>query len=86
MICQSGSRSSLLKTPYTLSVYTYGRWLYWLLRASVQNQARRGGERATFPACKHRRVGVQSEVVDSMLMLERGYSYMMEQLLVWRVF
>ena len=60
-------------------------YLYWLLRASVQNQARRGGEKSSFPACKHRKVGVQFEVVDSMLMLERRYSYMMEKLLLWLV-
>ena len=45
--------------------------LYWLLGSSVQKQALRDGERSSSPACKHRRVGVQSEVVTSILMLER---------------
>jgi hypothetical protein len=43
--------------------------LYWLLGSSVQKQARRDGERSASPACKPRRVGVQSEVVTSLLML-----------------
>ncbi len=37
--------------------------LYWLLRSSVQKHAHREGERSPSPACKHRRVGVPSEVV-----------------------
>jgi hypothetical protein len=60
--------------------------LYWLLGSSVQKQALRDGEGSSSPACKHRRVGVQSDIVDSILMLERRYSYTMEQLLLWRVF
>jgi len=60
--------------------------LYWLLGSSVQKQALRDGERSSSPACKHRRVAVQSDIVDSILMLERRYSYVMEQLLLWRVF
>ncbi len=60
--------------------------LYWLLGSSVQKQAVRDGEGSSSPACKHRRVGVQSDIVDSILMLERRYSYVMEQLLLWRVF
>src|SRR5450759_955133 len=55
--------------------------LYWLLGSSVQKQALRDGEGSSSPACKHRRVGVQSDIVDSILMLERRYSYVMEQLL-----
>ena len=43
--------------------------LYWLLGSSVQKQALREGERTPFPACKHRRVGVESDVVNSRLML-----------------
>src|SRR5215471_17973898 len=45
-----------------------------------QKQALRDGERSTFPACKQRRVGVQSEVVTSILMLERHYPHVMEKL------
>jgi hypothetical protein len=60
--------------------------LYWLLGSSVQKQARPDGERSSFPACKHRRVGVESDVVDSILMLEQPYFHMMEKLLVWLVF
>ncbi len=60
--------------------------LYWLLGSSVQKQALRDGEGSSSPACKHRRVGVQSDIVDSILMLERRSSYTMEQLLLWRVF
>ncbi len=44
-------------------------WLYWLLGSSVQKQVHRDGERSASPACKPRRVGVQSEVVTSLLML-----------------
>jgi hypothetical protein len=40
---------------------------------------------SSFPACKQRRVGVQSDVVTRVLMLERQYSQMMEELLVWLV-
>jgi hypothetical protein len=57
--------------------------LYWLLGSSVQNHALRDGERSPSPACKHRRVGVQSEVVTSILMLEQRYSQVMEKLLLW---
>jgi len=60
--------------------------LYWLLRSSVQKQARRDGEKSPSPACQQRRVGVPSDVVTSILMLERRYSQMMEKLLVWLVF
>jgi hypothetical protein len=54
--------------------------LYWLLGSSVQNQALRDGERSPFPACQHRRVGLQSDVINSMLMLERRSSHL------WRSF
>jgi hypothetical protein len=60
--------------------------LYWLLGSSVQKQARPDGERSSFPACKHRRVGVLSDVVDSIRMLEQRYFHMVEKLLVWLVF
>jgi hypothetical protein len=45
--------------------------------------ALRDGERSTFPACKQRWVGVHSDVVTSILMLERHYAHVMEKLLVW---
>jgi hypothetical protein len=35
-----------------------------------KKQALRDGERTSFPACKHGRVGVQSEVVNSLFMLD----------------
>jgi transposase-like protein len=56
--------------------------LYWLLGSSVLKQARRDGERSPSPACKQRLVGIQSDVVNSILMLERQYSQVMEKLLV----
>src|SRR5215510_10910514 len=46
-------------------------WLYWLLGSSVQRLALRDGERSVFLVCKQRKVGVQSDVVDSILMLEQ---------------
>ena|GEM_PF-5901454 len=71
-------------------VFVHGFWadgsVYWLLGSSVQKQARPDGERSSFPACKHRRVGVVSDVVDSILMLEQRYFHMMEKLLLWLVF
>ena len=63
-----------------------GRFLYWLLRSSVQKQVLGDGQSSSSPACKHRRVGVQSDVVTSILMLERRYSHLMEKLLLWVVF
>jgi hypothetical protein len=60
--------------------------LYWLLRSSVQKQALGDGQSSSSPACKHRKVGVQSDVVTSILMLERRYSHLMEKLLLWVVF
>jgi hypothetical protein len=60
--------------------------VYWLLSTSVQNPAYRDRERSPSPACKHRRVGVQSEVVNSIFMLERRDSHVMEKLLLWLVF
>jgi hypothetical protein len=60
--------------------------LYWLLGLSVQKQALRDGERNPFPACKHRRVSVESDVVNSILMLGQRYFHVMEKLLVWLVF
>ena len=51
-----------------------------------KKQARREGERSPSPLCKHRRVGVQSDVVNSLPMLEQRHSYMMEKLLLWVVF
>jgi len=59
--------------------------VYWLLSSSVQKQALRDGERNPFPACKHRRVGVESDVVNSILMLGQRYFHVMEKLLVWLV-
>ena len=59
--------------------------LYWLLGSSVQKQALRDGERNPFPACKHRQVGVESDVVTSILMLGQRYSHMMETLSLWLV-
>ena len=38
--------------------------------------------RCTTPACKHRKVGVPSDVVNSMLMLDRRHSHVMEKLLL----
>ena len=60
--------------------------LYWLLGSSVQKQALRDGERSAFPACKHSRGDVESDVVNSILMLEHRSFHMMEKLLLWLVF
>src|SRR2546423_7643593 len=57
--------------------------LYWLLGSSVQKQALRDGERSAFPACKHSRGDVESDVVNSILMLEHRSFHMMEKLLLW---
>ena len=51
-----------------------------------EKQALRDGERSVSPACKYRKVGVESAVVDSILLLERHISHGMEKLLVWPVF
>ncbi len=48
--------------------------LYWLLGSSVQKQALRDGETNPYPACKHSPVSVESDVVNSRLMLERQYT------------
>ncbi len=66
--------------------WTYDVRLYWLLRTSVQKQAYRDGERSPSPACRYRRVGVESDVVTSMLMLDQRQSHVMENFLVWLVF
>src|SRR5215469_18570122 len=60
--------------------------LYWLLGASVQKQALRDGERNPFSACTHRRVGVESDLVYSILMIEQCYFHVMEKLFLWLVF
>jgi hypothetical protein len=57
--------------------------LYWLLGSSVQKQAHQDGKRNPFPACKHRRVCVESDVVTSILMFGQRYSQGREKLLVW---
>jgi hypothetical protein len=44
------------------------------------------GERSPFLACKPRKVSVQSDVVNSILMLEQRYFHVMEKLLLWLVF
>src|SRR5215831_8507693 len=43
------------------------------------------GEKPSSSACTHRWVGVESDVVNSRLMLERQYTHVMEKLLVWQV-
>jgi hypothetical protein len=69
--------------PFFLLLGSYLSFpLYWLLWSSVLKQARRDGERSPSPACKQRLVGIQSDVVTSILMLERQYSQVMEKLLV----
>jgi hypothetical protein len=55
----------------------------WYIRSKPGTSNR---ERSPSPACKHRSVGVQSEVVNSIFMLERRYSHVMEKLLLWLVF
>ena len=70
----------------TFPAYLLVMRVYWLLGSSVQEQARPDGERASFPACQHRLVGVLSDVVNSRLILEQGYFHVMEKLLVWLVF
>jgi hypothetical protein len=55
----------------------------WIIRSKTGTSRRR---KISFPACKHRKVGVQSEVVNSILMLEQRYFHVMEKLLVWLVF
>jgi len=57
--------------------------VYWLLGSSVQKQAHQDGKRNPFPACKHRRVCVESDVVTSILMFGQRYSQGREKLLVW---
>ena len=47
--------------------------VYWLLGSSVRKQAHPDGKRSSFPACKHRLVGVLSDVINSRLMLEQCY-------------
>jgi len=42
--------------------------LYWLLGSSVQKIWPSRRKRTPFPACKHRPVGVESDVVNSILM------------------
>jgi len=61
-------------------------YVYWLLGSSVRKQAHRDGGRNPFPACQHRRVGVESDVITSILMLERRNAHVREKLLVWLVF
>ena len=60
--------------------------LYWLLGSSVHKQALRDGETNPYPTCKHSLVSVESDVVNSRLMLERRYAHVMETFLVWLVF
>jgi transposase len=60
--------------------------LYWLLGSSVQKLALQDGERSSSPTCKHRRVGVESGVVDSILMLEQRHSHVMEKMFYGRCF
>jgi len=62
------------------------RGSYWLLGSSVQKLALGDGQNSSSPTCKHRRVGVQSEIVNSIFLLERRDSHMMEKFLVWLVF
>jgi hypothetical protein len=63
-----------------------GVQVYCLLGSSVQKQALRDRERNPHPACQHRRVGVESDVVTSILMLGQRYFHVMEKLLVWLVY
>lgn len=42
----------------------------WVIRSK---QALRDGEANPFPTCKHRQVGVESDVVDGILMPEQRY-------------
>jgi len=55
----------------------------WIIRSKI---ALGDGPNSSSPTCKHRQVGVQSDIVTSILMLERRYSHVMEKLLVWVVF
>jgi hypothetical protein len=59
-------RLEVARVPAPLEDYCQ---LYWLLGSSVPKNLR-DGERSPSPAYKHRRVGVQSEVVNSILMHE----------------
>jgi hypothetical protein len=73
--------------PSRLQFYDEGRkervLATWIIRSKTGTSRRK---RSSSPACKHRRVGVQSEVVNSIFMLERHYSHVMEKLLVWLEF
>ncbi len=52
----------------------------------LHKQALRDGETNPYPTCKHSLVSVESDVVNSRLMLERRYAHVMETFLVWLVF
>ena len=77
--------SVLLEEKREVQKMRFGSILSWLLGSSVQKQARRDGERSPSLVCKHRKVGVESDVVDRILMHERRYSHGMEKLFVWLV-
>src|SRR5215469_1138957 len=62
------------------------RSLHWLLGSSVQNHGLGDLERSSSPACKHRRVGVESDVVDSIFMLAQRQLHVMEKIFYGRCF
>ena len=55
----------------------------WIIRSKT-SPTKPG--KISFPACKQGRVGVPSDVVTSILLLERYYAHVMEKLFLWLVF
>ncbi len=55
----------------------------WVIRSKTGTSR---GRKISIPACKHSRVGVQSEVITSLLMLKQRYFHVREKLLLCVVF
>jgi hypothetical protein len=55
----------------------------WVIRSKNSTARRR---KIFSPTCKHRRVGVESDVVDSIPMLEQRHSHVMEKMFYGRCF
>jgi hypothetical protein len=55
----------------------------WIIRSKT-SPTKPG--KISFPACKQGWVGVPSDVITSILLLERYYAHVMEKLFLWLVF